>query len=133
MTNWPKSDNSKENKMNLFDRVTGNDMKKELLAFDERAKKLPAGYQDAWAKISTKIWKYSDLTGRNLMPVLNGVLGMLEESALEDVPIDQVIGTDIDDFIKEVAGAEGEQTYRDKWRQQLNANVAKKLKKLGDK
>lgn len=113
--------------MNFFDRITGNDMKREMKQFDDRAQNLPQSYQNAWNEISKKLWKYSDLTGRNLMPILNGVMGMLEESALEDLPIEQVVGTDLDEFVRNLAEAEGAKDYRDKLRQQLNETVAKKL------
>ena len=54
--------------MNFWDRITGNDMTKEMKAFELRAKKLPADYQAAWEKIKFNIWPHTDFTGRNLMP-----------------------------------------------------------------
>lgn len=88
--------------MKFWEKITGGDMTKELKAYDLRAKKLPADYQVAWEKISLNLWPHSDFTGRNLMPILDGVLGLLEEAA---------------------------KSIRDKWREQLNNNIAKKLGK----
>ncbi len=46
--------------------------------FESRAKKLPDDYQAAWEKNKANLWSHSDFTGGNLMPILDGVLGLLE-------------------------------------------------------
>ncbi|CUX22947.1 DUF1048 domain-containing protein [Clostridium sp. C105KSO13] len=115
--------------MNFWDKITGNDMTKELKAFDSRAKKLPNDYQEAWEKISLNLWPHSDFTGRNLMPILDGVLGLLEEAAADGQSVQEVLGDDIKGFCSALAGEEGANSYRDKWRDQLNNNIAKKLGK----
>ncbi len=115
--------------MNLWDKVTANDMTKEIKAFNVRAKKLPTDYQEAWEKISLNLWPHSDYTGRNLMPILDGVLGLLEEAAADGQSVQEVIGDDIKGFCSALAGEEGAKSYRDKWREQLNNNIAKKLGK----
>ncbi|MBL4931588.1 DUF1048 domain-containing protein [Clostridium paridis] len=115
--------------MNFWEKVTGSDMNKEMKAFESRAKKLPADYQEAWEKIKANIWPHSDLTGRNLMPILDGVLGMLEETAADGQGIQEVLGDDIKGFCSALVGEEGAKSYRDKWREQLNSNIAKKLGK----
>lgn len=117
--------------MNFWERVTGSDMTKELKAFESRVTKLPADYQAAWEEIKANIWSYSDFTGRNLMPILDGVLGLLEESMADGQSIQEVLGDDIKGFCSALVGEEGAKSYRDKWRAQLNNNVAKKLGKLG--
>ena len=115
--------------MNLWDRITGNDMTREMKAFESRVQKLPADYQAAWEKINAHIWSYSDLTGRNLMPILDGVLGLLEEAAADGQSVQEVLGDDIKGFCSALAGGENAKSYRDKWREQLNKNIAKKLGK----
>jgi DNA-binding ferritin-like protein (Dps family) len=115
--------------MNFWDRITGDDMTREFKRFEARAKKLPAEYQEAWEQIKTNIWPYSDITGRNLMPILDGALGLLEESAAEDQSIEDVFGNDIKGFVAALVGEEGAKDYRDKWREQLNNAVARKLGK----
>ena len=116
--------------MNFWDRVTGGDMDRELKAFEVRAKKLPAEYQTAWEDIKTNLWPHSDFSGRNLMPVLDGALGMLEESAAEGLPIGEVLDGDIPGFCAALVGKSEPNAYRDKWRCQLNDAVAKKLAAL---
>ncbi len=118
--------------MNFWDKITGNDMTKEMKDFESRAGKLPAEYQQAWETIKENIWPHSDLTGRNLMPILDGVLGLLEETAAEGQSVEEALGDDIKGFCAALAGEEGAKSYRDKWRQQLNNNIAKKLAKMGD-
>lgn len=117
--------------MNFWDKVTGGDMTRELKAFDARARKLSADYQAAWEKIETYLWPHSDLTGRNLMPILDGVLGLLEETAADGQSVREVLGDDIKDFCSALAGEEDAKSYRDKWRAQLNNHIAIKLDKLG--
>ena len=115
--------------MNFWEKVTGSDMTRELKAFESRAQKLPADYQAAWEKIKTDLWPRSDFTGRNLMPILDDVLGLLEETAAEGQSVQEVLGDDIKGFCSALAGEEGAKSYRDKWRRQLNITIAKKLGK----
>nr|WP_283163374.1 DUF1048 domain-containing protein [Sporolactobacillus mangiferae] len=104
-------------------------MTKEFKAFELRAKKLPADYQVAWEKIKANLWPHSDLTGRNLMPIFDNVLGFLEETAADGQSAQEVLGEDIRGFCSALAGEEGAKSFRDKWRAQLNHNIAKKLGK----
>lgn len=113
--------------MNIWDKVTGNDMSKKQREFEKRVQKLPQDYQNVWLNLNQELWKYSDLTGRNLYPILAEVLNLLEESASEEVPVNEVTGDKLNEFIKEIAYVEGAQTTRDRLRQQLNKNVKKKL------
>lgn len=115
--------------MNFWEKVTGSDITKELKIFELRAKKLPVDYQGAWEKIKTNLWTHSDFTGRNLMPILDGVLCLLEETAADGQNIQEVLGDDIKGFCLALMGEEGTKSFRDKWREQLNNNIAKKLGK----
>lgn len=117
--------------MNFLDLITGNDMTREHKALELRAKELPADHRSAWEEVKENIWQYSDLTGRNLIPILDGVLSLLEESAVDGQSARETLGDDIKGFCSALAGEEGAQTYRDKWREQLNKTVAEKLNKLG--
>ena len=115
--------------MNFWEKITGSDMTIELKIFESRDKKLPADYQAAWEKIKANLWPHSDFTGRNLMPILDGALGLLEETAADGQSVHEVLGDDIKGFCSALAGEEGAKSYRDKWRKQLNNNIAKKLGK----
>lgn len=113
--------------MNFWEKITGSDMTKEFKAFESRVKVLPADYQTAWEKINANLWPHSNFTGRNLMPILDGVLGLLEESAAEGQRAKEALGDDIKGFCSALAGEERAKSFRDKWREQLNNNIAKKL------
>jgi len=115
--------------MDFLDKITGADITKEYKSFELRAQKLPEDYQAAWDEIKTNLWMHSDFTGRNLMPILDGVVCMLEETAADGQSVCEVLGDDIKGFCSALAGQEGAKSYRDKWREQLNNNIAKKLGK----
>jgi DNA-binding ferritin-like protein (Dps family) len=117
--------------MKFWETVTGSDLTREWKAFEARAEALPADYQAAWAQVKAQLFQYSGFTGRNLMPILDGVLGLLEETAADGQDIHEVLGDDIKGFCAALAGGEGARNYRDRWREQLNRNVARKLGQLG--
>jgi DNA-binding ferritin-like protein (Dps family) len=117
--------------MNFWETVTGSDITRGWKAFEARAEALPGDHRAAWEQIKTRLSPYSDFTGRNLMPILDGVLGLLEETAADGQDIHEVLGEDIDGFCVALAGGEGTRGYRDRWREQLNRNVARKLARPG--
>jgi DNA-binding ferritin-like protein (Dps family) len=118
--------------MNFWEMITGSDLIREYREFEARAGALPAEYRAAWEEIKTHLFAYSGGTGRNLMPILDGALGLLEETASDGQRVEEVLGDDVKGFCAAIAGVEGAKTYRDRWREQLNNNVAKKLGRLGD-
>ncbi|MEN0648180.1 DUF1048 domain-containing protein [Caldifermentibacillus hisashii] len=69
--------------MNFWEKITGSDMTREFKIFEKRVKKLPADYQAAWVEINANLWAYTNFTGRNLMPILDRVLGLFEETAAD--------------------------------------------------
>jgi DNA-binding ferritin-like protein (Dps family) len=117
--------------MSFWDTITGNDLNRQLKAFQERAAALPAEYQAAWDQIVACMFPYGDFTGRNLMPILDSALALLEEACADGQSIHDVLGDDIAGFSAALAGGAGARTYRDRWREQLNRTVARKLDRLG--
>lgn len=117
--------------MNFWEKITGSDLTREYKAFQARAEALPPEYRAAWKELQTHLFPYSNLSGRNLMPIFDGALGLLEETAADGQSVQEALGDDIRGFCAALAGDEGARDYRDKWRQQLNRNVAKKLARLG--
>lgn len=117
--------------MNFWETITGSDLTREWKAFEARAKALPTDYQAAWEEIKIHLFPHSDVTGRNLMPILDGALGLLEETASDGQSVHEALGDDIKGFCAALAGEEGAKTYHDRWREQLNKNVARKLGRLG--
>jgi DNA-binding ferritin-like protein (Dps family) len=117
--------------MNFWETITGSDLTREWKAFEARARALPADYRAAWEQIKAHLFPYSGFTGRNLMPILDSALGLLEETAADGQDIHEVLGDDIEGFCAALVGGEGARSYRDRWREQLNRNVARKLGQLG--
>jgi DNA-binding ferritin-like protein (Dps family) len=113
--------------MNLWETMTGSDLTREWKAFEARAEALPADYRAAWDQIKVHLFPYGGITGRNLMPIFDGALGLLEETAAHGQRVREVLGDDIEGFCRALAGAEGARSYRDRWRKRLNRNVARKL------
>ncbi len=60
------------------------------------------------------LWPNSDFTGRNLMPIFDGVLGLLDETAGNGQSVQEVLGDDIKGFCSALAGEEGAKSYLDK-------------------
>ena len=117
--------------MTFWETMTGSDLTREWQAFEARAETLPADYREAWGQIKVHLFPYAGLTGRNLMPIFDNVLGLLEETAADGQSIHEVLGDDIEGFCAALADGERGRTYRDRWREQLNRNVARKLGRLG--
>lgn len=117
--------------MKFWEKVTGSDLNREWKDFETRVKALPPDYQTAWEQIVYSVMPHGDFSGRNLMPILDGALGLLEESAAEGLSPQEVLGDDIGGFSAALTGGHAARTYRDKWREQLNRDVAKKLSRLG--
>jgi DNA-binding ferritin-like protein (Dps family) len=117
--------------MSLWETMTGSDLTREWKAFEARAGALPADYQAAWQQVKAHLFPYGDFTGRNLMPIMDSALGLLEETAADGLGIHEVLGEDIKGFCVALADGEGARSYRERWRAQLNRNVARKLGQLG--
>jgi DNA-binding ferritin-like protein (Dps family) len=117
--------------MNFWETITGSDLTREYKAFEARAAVLPADYRAAWEQVQAHLFPYGDFTGRNLMPLLDNALGLLEETASDGQSVQEVLGDDIAGFCAALAGGEGARSHRDRWREQLNRNIAKKLGRLG--
>ncbi|GGO29197.1 DUF1048 domain-containing protein [Micromonospora parathelypteridis] len=117
--------------MSFWETITGSDLTRESKVLEARAQALPADYQAAWEQIKNNLYTYGDFSGRNLMPIFDNALGLLEEASADGLSIHEVLGDDIPGFCQALAGGKEARTYRDRWREQLNRNVARKLKRLG--
>ncbi|MFF9178652.1 DUF1048 domain-containing protein [Streptomyces sp. NPDC014793] len=117
--------------MKFWETVTGSDLTRQWKAFEARAAVLPDGHRAAWEQIQGNLFPYGDFTGRSLMPILDAALALLEETAADGQNVHDVLGDDVSGFCAALAGGEGARTYRDRWREQLNRNVALKLSRLG--
>ncbi len=98
--------------------------KKEWNAMEARAKALPKDYQIVYDEIKPYMWKAS---GQDSMDVFKGLLDLFEEGAANGRNALEITGDDVAAFCDELI--EGAKTYADKWREDLNNDIAKKLSK----
>ncbi|MFE5396220.1 DUF1048 domain-containing protein [Streptomyces sp. NPDC056568] len=117
--------------MNFWEKATGSDLTRDWTEFGARVAELPDDYRAAWDQIVAHLFPYGDFTGRNLTPLLDSALGLLEVSAADGQSVREVLGEDIQGFCTALAGGAGARTRRDRWREQLNRDVARKLSRLG--
>lgn len=117
--------------MNLIDKITGKDISDEYKRLEKIVKTMPADYKNAWKQITKELWNYSDLTGRNLIPILSGVIAFFTEGIENNTTCETLIGADISAFVDLLVKAHDVKDYRDKWRDKLNNNIEKQLKKEG--
>lgn len=117
--------------MNFWETITGSDLTRHWQAFEARAAALPEDYRQAWEQIKTHLMPHGDFTGRNLSPIVDGILGLLETTAAEGHTATEALGDDIPGFCAAAAGKDGAKDYRDRWREQLNTTVARRLDRLG--
>ncbi|MDG6106540.1 DUF1048 domain-containing protein [Dactylosporangium aurantiacum] len=117
--------------MSFWETVTGSDLTRDWKAFEARAAVLAPDYRSVWEQLRAQLMPYGDFTGRNLTPIFDAALGLLEEASADGLDVREVLGDDVPGFCVALAGGEGARTYRDRWREQLNSTVARKLGRLG--
>lgn len=113
--------------MNFWNKIMRNDIAIELKKYELRAQSLPNDYQEVWKSIKKYVWRYSDFTGRNILPVLKTAIDILEEISCSGINANEGLGNDLEGFCDELVGEKEGKTFRDSWRKKLNNNVAKKL------
>jgi DNA-binding ferritin-like protein (Dps family) len=105
----------------FFKKVIGD--KKAWLAMEARAKALPQDYRVVYDEIKPYLWK----SGLESIDVLNGILELFEESAARGKQVLEITGHDVAAFCDELT--HDAKTYLEKWRDDLNHDIAKKLGK----
>ncbi len=115
--------------MKFLEKITGSKMTKEWKTLSKRAEELPLEYQLAWEEISATFWAHSGTTSQKIINILDSVLGLLEESVSEGLSIEEVLVEDVEGFCSVILREEGAKSYQDKWHEQLNHTIAKKLSK----
>jgi DNA-binding ferritin-like protein (Dps family) len=98
--------------------------KKEWKAMEARAKSLPRDYRIVYEDIKRYIWKSS---GNPSIDIFEGLLDLFEEGVANGRKALEITGDDVAKFCDELS--EGSKTYVDRWRENLNDDIAKKLGK----
>ena len=99
--------------------------KKEWRSMEKRAKALPKDYQVVYDGIKHYIWKSSGLGSVDLF---KGLLDLFEEGVANGRSALEITGENVAAFCDDLIGG-GAKTYIDRWRDDLNHNIAKKLGK----
>lgn len=107
---------------NFISRIVGD--KKEWRAMEARAKMLPDEYGIVYEEIKHYIWKTGGIAG---IDIFKGILDLFEEGAANKQHVLEITGDNVAAFCDELL--RNAPTYTDKWRQELDQNIAKKLKK----
>lgn len=105
----------------LLKKIIGD--KKEWKAMEARAKALPKDYRVVYEQIKRYIWK----RGQNSVDVFEGLLDLFEEGVANDKSVLEITGKDVAAFCDELTP--GAKTYADKWHDELNKDITKKLGK----
>lgn len=113
--------------MNFWEKVMGSDITSAMQSYAERMYGLSEDYAAVWDEIVRCLYAYTDFTGRNILPVLDGLADWLEAAAVDGKSVREVLGEDIESFCSALASGEGLKTSRDRWREQLNRSVKKRL------
>lgn len=92
-----------------------------------RIKALPEDYQYVFNKIQEHMWRFSTGAGYDMLEVHYGLIDLFEESAAEGKAVLEVTGEDVAGFVDELL--KNVTTYTEDWRERLNKDVMKKLKK----
>jgi DNA-binding ferritin-like protein (Dps family) len=110
----------------IIDTIIGSlDEKREYKKNEARAKALAGEYAIAYKEIKNYIFHTS---GIETIEPLKVLVDILEEAAVNDKRVLDVIGPDVAAFADELV--RGEKSYYENQRKKLNKNIADKLKKI---
>jgi DNA-binding ferritin-like protein (Dps family) len=115
--------------MNFFEKIIGSlDEKREWKALEARAKELPSEYSNAYKAIQKYLFSFGVPSDwKDCRRIFGGILDLFEEGAAEGKKVTDLTGEDVaafcDDLVKD------EKTWRDKYREDLNQSIMKRLGK----
>lgn len=92
-----------------------------------RVKALPEDYQYVFKKIQEHMWKFASGAGYDMMEVHYSLIDLFEESAANGKSVLEITGEDVAFFVDELL--KNTKTYTEDWRENLNKDIMKKLKK----
>src|SRR4051794_31740975 len=108
---------------NLLKKLIGD--KKEWRGMEARAAALPRDYRIVYDEIKKYMWKFSAGGGMDIVAILKDLLGLFETGAADGRRALEVTGEDVAAFCDELLRSA--KTYTEKWHEELNRDVLKKL------
>ncbi|MCH5462750.1 DUF1048 domain-containing protein [Lactobacillus sp. LC28-10] len=106
---------------NLWNNIVGD--KKRYKQFKADVQALPEAYAQTLTALQTYIWNFAKSGA--MMDVLEEILHMFQESAAENVPVQQVIGDDPVEFAENIMTQYPEELWLIKYRTRLRQQVKK--------
>jgi DNA-binding ferritin-like protein (Dps family) len=101
--------------------------KRKFRQMQKRAKALPAEYTYVFNKIQRYMWMHSGGSGMDMLPIFTDLLDLFETGAAEGKRVLQVTGEDVAAFCDELLRSA--RTYTQDWREDLNRDIMRKLRK----
>jgi DNA-binding ferritin-like protein (Dps family) len=115
---------------NIIKKIIGD--KKEWRQMEARAKALPEEYEFVYHKIQNYMWNYAagHSAGMDMIPIFKDLLGLFEEGAANGKHVLEITGEDVAAFCDELLRSAS--TYTENWREALNRDILKELRKKKD-
>ncbi|GHO93772.1 hypothetical protein KSF_038200 [Reticulibacter mediterranei] len=114
--------------MSIRDLIEG---KKAWRAHMARVKALPQDYQIVYKEIQKYLFKVGPVELTEMTDLLSGIVDLFEEGAAVGKGVLEVTGRDVATFCDDLI--EGSKTYADIFKESVDQEVAKAMKKATDK
>ena len=95
-----------------------------------RVNALPEDYQYVFKKIQGHMWMFAAGSGYDMMKIHYDLIELFESGAAEGQSVLEITGEDVAAFCDELLRSAS--TYTENWREALNRDILKKLRKEKD-
>ena len=94
-----------------------------------RVKALPEEYRFVFEKVQHYMWMHAGGDGMDMLKIQYDLIGLFEEGAAGGREVLDITGQDVAAFCDELLRNSGAKLWTEKWPQDLNRDIAKKLGK----